>query len=153
MSKHYYRKAVPALKIRDEVGEIIPFDPLTTSYAFIELDDTDPKQKQWVSQLSKMESENRGGIGKITEAQFAELYVQKKTSSKASLPNWLGGTGGDGRQSLTPGNQTSGDTSGKRVSPAVADKSKDQPTSKPEPRIVDAKPIAGKLPKAEPVAA
>lgn len=152
MSKHYYRKAIPASKIRDSAGEVIPFEALSTSYGFIELDDSDSKQKQWAGELDKMEVQNKGGVSRITEAQFAELYVQKKTLLKPLLPSWLGGTAGDGRQSLNPGNQTSSDTNGKRVNPAVVDKSKDQPTTKQMPVLVDPKPLVGKLPKPEPAA-
>lgn len=153
MSKHYYRKAIPASKIRDSAGEVIPFEALTTSYGFIELDDSNPKHKMWVGELDKMETQEKGGISKITEAQFAELYVQKKTLLKPLLPSWLGGTAGDGRQSLIPGNQISGDTNGKRANPVEAAKSKDQPTVKQMPASVDPKPTAGKLPKPELAAA
>lgn len=149
--KHYYRKAFPTNKVKDGNGETIPFEPLTTSWSFLALDDADEKHKYWVGELAKLMSDRVGGVESITEGQYSELYVEKKTSLIPLLPDWAGGRAGDGRDALVPGQQNSQDTRNVRVKPAAVAESQNQPTAPvipapPEPKT-SPKPQTGKLPK------
>ena len=158
--KHYFKKAIPQMKLRDELGEVIPFDALSQSWAFIDLDDSDPdpKYKRWITQLDNSIKRRSDGVERLTEGQWNELYVQKKTTNyKRNLPDFLGGLGGDGRGALQSGNSIAPDSAGKRVDLAEVEASKNQPhtpeeaearaAAKAQPQPAP-KPTVGKLPKA-----
>lgn len=158
--KHYFRKAIPQMKLRDDEGEVIPFDALNQSWSFLDLDDEDPnpKHKKWVAQLDAAIKSRSHGVDRITEAQWSELYIQKKTPNyKQKLPDFLGGMAGDGRAALQSGSIIAPDSAGKRVDLAEVEASKVQPKT---PELAEAKaaeksastpapkPTVGKLPKA-----
>jgi len=158
--KHYFRKAIPQMQLRDEVGEVIPFDAINQSWCFLDLDDTDPDPRyaRWIKLLNDAISKRSHGVDRITEAQWSELYVQKKTTNyKQKLPDFLGGSGGDGRAALQSGNSIALDSAGKRADLAAAEASKNQPNTPEEAEARVAakatptptpKPTVGKLPKA-----
>lgn len=158
--KHYFRKAIPQMKLRDDDGDVIPFDAINQSWSFLDLDDQseDPKHKKWITQLDRCIKTRSHGVDRITEAQWNELYVQKKTTNyKRNLPDFLGGLGGDGRAALQSGNSIAPDSAGKRVDLAEVQASKSQPTTPEEAEARAAakaqpqpapKPTVGKLPKA-----
>lgn len=156
--KHYFRKAIPQMKLRDTGGEVIPFDALNQSWSFLDLDDEDPKHKEWVNLLDDAIKKRSHGVDRISEAQWSELYIQKKTPNyKQKLPDFLGGMAGDGRAALQSGSIIAPDSAGKRVDLAEAEASKVQPKT---PELAEAKaaekaastpapkPTVGKLPKA-----
>ena len=158
--KHYFKKAIPQMKLRDELGEVIPFDALNQSWGFLDLDDTDPdpKYKRWIDLLNNAIKAGKHGVERLSEGQWSELYVQKKTPNyKRNLPDFLGGLGGDGRAALQSGNSIAPDSAGKRVDLAEVQASKNQPTTpeEAEARVIAKanptqapKPTVGKLPKA-----
>lgn len=156
--KHYFKKAIPQMKLRDAAGEVIPFDALSQSWAFLDLDDADAKHKEWITLLDGAIKTRSHGVERITEGQWNELYVQKKTTNyKRNLPDFLGGFGGDGRGALQSGNSIAPDSAGKRVDLAEVEASKNQPhtpeeaearaAAKAQPQQAP-KPTVGKLPKA-----
>lgn len=148
------------MKLRDELGEVIPFDALNQSWGFLDLDDTheDPKYKRWLTLLDNAIKAGKHGVERLSEGQWSELYVQKKTPNyKRNLPDFLGGLGGDGRAALQSGNSIAPDSAGKRVDLAEVQASKNQPTTpeEAEARVIAKanptqapKPTVGKLPKA-----
>lgn len=154
--KHYFRKAIPQMKLRDTGGEVIPFDAINQSWAFLDLDDTDLKHKEWIDLLDGAIKSRSHGVDRITDAQWSELYVQKKTTNyKQRLPDFLGGLGGDGRGALQSSNTVAPDSAGKRVDLAEVEASKNQPHTPEEAearvaaKVTPApKPTVGKLPKA-----
>ena len=158
--KHYFKKAYPQMKLRDEHGEILPFDALNLSWCFLDLDDTheDPKYKRWIDLLNNAIKAGKHGVERLSEGQWSELYVQKKTPNyKRNLPDFLGGLGGDGRAALRSGNSIAPDSAGKRADLAEVQASKNQPHTpeEAEARVIAKanptqapKPTVGKLPKA-----
>lgn len=99
MSKAYFRKEIPQNAVRDTAGVKIPFVPVSTSVAFIELDDTDPTQARWITELRTVAKSGRLGVSAIDEATYLDMG-QKKIPLR-SLPGWLGGRGGDGRDEIS----------------------------------------------------
>lgn len=156
--KHYYRKAIPLNKVATSDGTVIPFDPLTDSHAFKEFDDAEQEGAYFISEINRLMKARTGGIEEITEEQYNSLYVEKKSTLKPLLPNFLGGLR-EGRETANPAGQTLLDTANVRVSPAEVEASKNQPTAPKEPAPAPAakavsseKPTVGKL-KAAAVAA
>lgn len=79
---HYFKKELISNRVRTASGDAIPFEDIGGDCGVIAVDDDDPVGHEFYTTLSEKAAKRRGGVIKITQAQFDEL--KKKTSLPAS---------------------------------------------------------------------
>jgi hypothetical protein len=76
----YFKKYDPRIQLRADAGFPVPFEDIGGQWGTLATTDT-----YLISQLNKCIAEQRGGVAKITEAEYLEL---KKKETQDSFPHW-----------------------------------------------------------------